>query len=231
VPQLATRLQGDVDRWGVSLITGLVRPPVGRKAGRYRSSVEWLEPGGGVAAAIDKVRAIPLLESSRSVPGEALLAASFGQATRWPKVEEAPAATALRGRFTVTPVLCYEVLFPRLVVHRRTPDSLAILNLADDSWVEGDTATRQLTTWAAFRAIEQRLTLIRVAHGGLSTVIDEFGRTLMTLPLDRFAHATVRVRSSPPPSAVEKAAIFAVPFLTALVVGWGLRLARPGGSA
>jgi apolipoprotein N-acyltransferase len=136
-------------------------------------------------------------------------------------VEEAAAlGSALPAKFSITPALCYEVLFPQIVAARRSPDSLAILNLADDSWVRGETATRQLADFAAFRAIEQRVTLIRVAHGGLSAVVDPFGRTLLELPLDQWAHARVSVRASPPPTGSEKAALIALPLSTGGGVWW-----------
>ncbi|MGH7338633.1 MAG: hypothetical protein ACREI7_13710 [Myxococcota bacterium] len=102
-----------------------------------------------------------------------MIARVIGEAALGPKVEEGPPPGPLRGPIAVTPVLCYEVLFPSIVASRRTPDSVAIVNLADDSWLPGDGASRLLVQLARFRAIEQRLPLVRVAHGGLSGVIDE----------------------------------------------------------
>lgn len=220
-PDLAGTLQRQVDQWGVPLITGLVRTPRGGATREYRSSVVWLEPQRGVIAALDKFRAIPLLESSHAHFGANLLAPLFGGAARWPKVEEAPTPGAsLAARFSITPALCYEVLFARIVAHRRSPESLAILNLADDSWVTGDAATRQLTEWAAFRAIEQRLPLIRVAHGGLSARIDPFGRIVDTLPLDTPAHLTVQLRPHAPPTLQEQLALIGLPLIMGLGVWW-----------
>jgi len=233
-PDLSRALQGHVDQWGVPLITGLVRPSTRRVPREYRSSVVWIEPGRGVVAAMDKFRAVPLLESSRAIDGASWLAPLFGRAARWPKVQEATApGTSLTASFSITPVLCYEVLFPKIVARRRSPESLAILSLADDSWVSGEMATRQLVDFAAFRAIEQRMTLIRVAHGGLSSVIDEFGRTQLELPPDQWAHATVAVRASLPPSLLEQATLIALPLSTGWGVWWMLALwtrKTPGGA-
>ena len=233
-PELSRALQAHVDQWGVPLITGLVRPAIGRVPREYRSSVVVLAPGRGVVAAVDKFRAVPLLESSRALGGASWLAPLFGRAARWPKVQEATAAgTSLTARFSLTPVLCYEVLFPQIVARRRSPESLAILNLADDSWVSGEMATRQLVDFAAFRAIEQRMTLIRVAHGGLSSVVDEFGRTQLELPPDRWAHATVAIRASVPPLLLEQAALIGLPLSTGWGVWWLLAVCArktPGGA-
>jgi apolipoprotein N-acyltransferase len=219
-PELLAQLEQWVDHLGVPVVTGLAMAPHAPEPDLYRGAVVWIEPGRGITARIDKVRAVPVLESSRKLPGESLLAPLFGEAAGWRKVEEAADAGPLRGGVTLTPVLCYEALFPRLVARRRSPDSVAIVNLADDGWVAGDAATRQLTAFASFRAIEQRLTLIRVAHGGLSVVVDPFGHQIEALPLDTYATTRVTVRAMPPPTLHEKIAIVALPAGTGLGVWW-----------
>ena len=219
-PELLEELQAWVDRLGVPVVTGLAMAARDENPDRYRGAVVWIQPGSGITARIDKVRAVPVLESGRKLLGESLLAPLFGEAAGWKKVEEAEDAGPLRGRLTVTPVLCYEALFPRLVAKRRAPDSVAIVNLADDGWVAGDTATHQLTAFATFRAIEERLTLIRVAHGGLSVAVDPFGERTLTLPLDTYAATRVEVQATPPPTLLEKFAIAALPAGTGLVVWW-----------
>ena len=222
-PDLARTLQEQVDGWGVPLITGLVRPGSRRAPREYRSSVVWIAPGRGAVAAMDKFRAVPVLESGRAFPAESWLTPWFGRAARWPKVQEASdPGGSLGAGFSLTPALCYEVLFPRVVAQRRSPESLAILSLADDSWVSGEMATRQLADFAAFRAIEQRMTLIRLAHGGLSEVVDPYGRAQLELPLDQWAHARVTVRASALPALREQAALIALPLATGFGVWWML---------
>jgi apolipoprotein N-acyltransferase len=226
-PELARALQEQVDGWGVPLVTGLVRPPLRRGPRQYRSAVVWIEPGEGIAAAVDKSLAVPVVESSHGFGG--LISALFGRAARWPKVEEnAAPGDALTERFSLSPALCYEVLFPQIVAARRSPESLAILNLADDSWVSGKRVSQQLADFAAFRAIEQRLMLIRLAHGGLSRVVDEFGRTRLELPPNQWAQARVSARATPPPTLFERAALIALPLSTGAGVWCALQL---GGTA
>ena len=55
-------------------------------------------------------------------------------------------------------------------------------------------------TFATFRAIEQRLRLIGVAHRGLSMVIDAYGQRERVLPLGEYPHARVGARPSPLPT-------------------------------
>jgi len=225
-PALASQLQGGVDLLGVPVITGAVRSARSGASDRYRNSVLWLSPGEGVRASIDKVLAVPALETALSGWGEPLAEWAFEGPSRLPQVEEAEFAGPLRADFVVTAILCYEALFPGLVSERTSKDSLAIVNLADDSWIPGDVADSQLLAASAFRAIEQRLTLIRVSHGGLSVVLDPFGIEVASLPPNQFAHMFVSVSKSPPPTLLEKVAILAIPVSVALVVWTSLKARR-----
>ena len=226
-PTLREQLDLSVDGWDVPVVTGLVRTTTGRESRRYRSSIVWWEPGAGEIASIDKVQAMPLVESSRNFPGRRLLAWLVGGAAGGPLADEAENAGPLTGTFTLTPALCFEVLFPRVVSARRSLDSVAIVNLADDSWVAGEVADAQLVAAAAFRAIEQRMTLVRVAHGGLSVVVDAYGRERMRLPVDVPAHALVHVVSTAPATVLERGSILALGVLPGVIVyligRWTLR--------
>jgi apolipoprotein N-acyltransferase len=221
-PELAAKLQGAVDGFGIPVVLGSVTTAAEGDAERYRNSVLWLAPGAGVIAEIDKTRAFPLLEASFSSDRAVLLARAFGGAARGKKVEEADQAGPLRAGFTLTAVLCYEALFPGIVAERRDPESVALVNLADDGWSTGAAATHQLMAFASFRAIEQRLPLVRVAHGGLSMAVDAFGEPLLRLPENTWAHGRVEVRASPPPGLGEKAGLLALPLATGAGVWWAL---------
>jgi len=228
--KLKRQLQAYVDEWNVPLITGLVRVSETKRNGDYRNSIVWWSPRIGLRDAIDKVRAMPLVESNRDFFGRSLLARMVGEAAKGPRVAESPDARPLEGDFTLSPALCFEVLFPRIVAERRNDKSVAIINLADDSWVPGEIADAQLVTAGAFRAIEQRLTLVRVSHGGLSVVIDPFGREIASLPVDQYAHRTIQVSAMQPASILERISILALPvaagFATWISVSWLLRRQR-----
>jgi apolipoprotein N-acyltransferase len=225
---LGRGLQRAVDEWGVPVVTGLVRSGAESSSNvYYRNSIVWWSPRFGPRTSIDKVRAIPWVEANRDGWIDAVGASFFGEAARGPRVEEAEAAGPLRGEFTLAPLLCFEVLFPRLAADRRSADSVAIVNLADDSWVVGEMVDAQLVAAAAFRAIEQRLTLVRVSHGGLSVVIDPFGRVVASLAPDRVASMQVEVRAAPRPSACEKWMIVLVPLVVGCAAARGAARGAP----
>jgi apolipoprotein N-acyltransferase len=215
--ELESDLHRVIEAWGVPLVTGLVRAPHDAAPGEYLSSSVWWSPRRGLIDAVDKSRAIPLVESSRGFPGRDVLAELVGTSKTGPRVSEATIARSLSGEFVVTPVLCFEILFPAEVADRRHAESVAILNLADDSWVGGETVDRQILAAAAFRAIEQRLTVIRVGHGGLSGVIDALGRAVATLPPDEYSHMAAQIAVGEPPSRFEKAAILLLPVMSGAV--------------
>jgi apolipoprotein N-acyltransferase len=221
-PELAAKLQATVDRFDVPVVLGTVRSADGFGVERYRNSVLWIAPRRGTLAAIDKTRAFPLLEAGPASKGASLVAQAFGGAGRGKKVEEAARAGPLRGGFTLTVVLCYEALFPGIAAERRVPESVALVNLADDGWSHGAAATHQLMAFASFRAIEERLPLVRVAHGGLSMALDPFGQTLLRLPEDTWTYGRVEVRGGAPPGLAEKAGLLALPLVTGLGVWWAL---------
>ena len=211
-------IQRWVNRWETSLITGMVRSPRGSAKDLYRSSVLWIEPRRGLLDSIDKERAMPVVESSRSILPASTASFLFGQAASWPKVEEARNVGTLKGNFEIVPALCFEILFPSLIERRRSAQSTLIVNLSDETWGSGKALSRELVEIATFRAIEQRLTLVRVAHGGVSTVVNPFGEQILELPVNEYAHAVVSVANSAPPQLGERIAIAALPIVTGVTV-------------
>lgn len=77
-PELSALLEASVDRLGVPVILGAVRAARAPQAHLYRSSVLWLVPGRGIAAALDKTRAVPLVEAQAHAGIPSLLARAFG---------------------------------------------------------------------------------------------------------------------------------------------------------
>jgi apolipoprotein N-acyltransferase len=80
--------------------------------------------------------------------------------------------------------ICYEIIFPGFT-SRSQPQSGRppnwILNLSNDSWYGNSTGPRQHINQARYRAIEQGLPVVRATSGGVSGVIDPYGRQLNQL--------------------------------------------------
>ena len=202
----------------ISLIAGLVeRAPFG-VPNAYRSSVLWFSPGESAVSRTHKSIAVPIVESNHTPFWARGLLHSLGSIASWPRVVTAELVTKpLAGAFEVAPLLCYEALFPAVVAARRGPETVAIINLADDGWIGLAAASSLMAKLARLRAIEQRLPLIRLSQGGNSFSFDEFGTQQQTSPPGEFAAFSVRVDRTRPPSLLERGAIFAATLAPGLV--------------
>lgn len=115
----------------------------------------------------------------------------------------------------VLPLICYEAIFPSAV--RRAPARPDwMLQATNDAWFGGFAGPRQHLALARIRAIEQGLSLVRVANTGISAVIDARGRIVASLPLNTAGIVDARV---PPAAAPTPFARWGNgPFLAAMAV-------------
>jgi apolipoprotein N-acyltransferase len=93
-----------------------------------------------------------------------------------------PASLDLPGLPPVSPLICYEVIFPAAVKDPgQRPDWL--LNLTNDAWYGISAGPHQHFAIARVRAVEEGLPLVRAANTGISGVVDAYGRIVGQLAL------------------------------------------------
>ncbi|MDO8606953.1 MAG: apolipoprotein N-acyltransferase [Phaeospirillum sp.] len=136
-----------------------------------------------------------------------------------------PRTLDLPGLPPVSPLICYEAIFPNAVIqpdHERPQWLLAVTN---DGWFGQSAGPHQHLAAARMRAIEEGLPLARAANTGISAMIDPFGRELARIPLgDKgFADAPLPKAITPPPFGRFGNVPALLLLLACLGVGLGLR--------
>lgn len=202
---------------GSSLILGIARAPSSHPHSTHWNAVAAYRSDGTRLGFFHKHTGVPVIESESRNFLEAWAASALGPPANGAKIRESPELAPLEGSAGSIVTLCYEILLPHVVEARRPPDASVILNLADDSWVDSEIATRQLTALTRFRAIEQRLPLVRIAHGGLSASFGPFGEPLAKLPLDRFGSIQIDVSPVRQPGPWSGSGLVALPVGSSLL--------------
>ncbi|MBI3506201.1 MAG: apolipoprotein N-acyltransferase [Proteobacteria bacterium] len=147
---------------------------------RVWNSLHALDGDGTILATFDKFHLVPfgeyvplraILPIDRVVPGGMDFSAGPG-----------PQLLAIRGLPLASPLICYEVIFPGEVVPASGRPKM-LLNLTNDSWFGQSAGPYQHFAAARLRAVEEGLPLVRSAGGGISGVIDAYGRTRAVIGL------------------------------------------------
>jgi apolipoprotein N-acyltransferase len=127
-----------------------------------------------------------------------------------------PQTLVLPGLPAVSPIVCYEAIFPGSVVD---PDARPdwILNVTNDAWYGKSSGPYQHFAIARTRAVEEGLPLVRVANNGISGVIDPFGRVVARTGLDDITYADVALPAAASPTLYAVSGDWS--FLAMLVLG------------
>ena len=114
----------------------------------------------------------------------------FGQANF--NFGNAPAYFSIN-EFVYSPLICFEIAFPKLTVKIMEQPTDFIINITNDAWFGRSAGTYQHAVLTKFRAVEIRRTIYRAANTGYSMVVNPLGeilkktelyeRTTLTYPL------------------------------------------------
>jgi apolipoprotein N-acyltransferase len=111
------------------------------------------------------------------------------------RVETPPPASgeteSLRAKYradpeaVLSPLICFEDTVSALARRAVMAGATVLVNQSNDAWFDGSSEGRQHHAQAVFRAIENRVPVVRCANAGVSAVIDATGRS--SDPSDFFA--------------------------------------------
>ena len=134
-----------------------------------------------------------------------------------------------QGRFAV--LICFEGIFPDLVRHFVRHGAQFLVNITNDAWFGYSPASYQHLSMVVFRAVENRLPIVRAANTGISAVIDSTGR--LSQQTDLFVRTWIKARITPAGGATtfytRWGDLFAYGciLVTAVSLGWGMVGLRP----
>lgn len=83
----------------------------------------------------------------------------------------------------IGPLICYEDILPALSRQAVQQGASVLINLTNNAWFGQTYAPYLHRLLAAFRAIENRVYLVRATNTGLTSIIDPFGREQTPLPM------------------------------------------------
>lgn len=182
-PALSVILSGLARETGTHLLVGsAARPKLGpaeAARGRYFNSAVLLSPRGGLVGQYNKMHLLPF--------GEYL---PYKDVLPWPArlVRQTPEFVA-GTEYTVLSLdgvpfgvaICWENIFPGIVRGLVRGGARFVVNLTNEAWFGPSAAPYQFLAMAVFRAVENRVAVVRAANTGISAFVDPYGRILRTV--------------------------------------------------
>jgi apolipoprotein N-acyltransferase len=171
---------------GQTVITGSERISETPGGAAFYNSLYLFGAFGALPQVYDKFHLVPFGEY---VPFASLLGRiGITKLTNGPSGFSAgdhPHLLAVPGAPSISPLICYEVIFPGEVTEIGAPRPGWFVNVTDDSWFGPWAGPRQHLLIARVRAIEEGLPIARAANTGISAMIDPLGRISARLGLNR----------------------------------------------
>jgi apolipoprotein N-acyltransferase len=202
---------------GMALVGSDRTEPPPERPTHYWNSMVAVDHEGRILGSYDKAHLVPfgeyvplreILPINKVTPGTVDFSAGPG-----------PRTLHLPGLPPVSPLICYEAIFPHAVAD--TADRPRwLLNLTNDGWYGITSGPFQHFSIARTRAVEEGMPLVRAANNGVSGLVDPYGRVVRRLGLDAIGYLDVSLPQSLAPTLYER--LGDLPFLIALPLLLGL---------
>ncbi|WP_306533231.1 apolipoprotein N-acyltransferase [Geobacter sp.] len=159
---------------------------------KYLNSAFLLSPWGDVIGRSDKIHLVPFGEyvpMAKLLPFVNKLVAGIGDFS--PGAQIAALDTG-KGRIGI--LVCFEGIFPELSRAYVQAGSRLLVNITNDAWFGRSSAPYQHLSMTVFRAVENRVPLVRAANTGITSIIDSKGHIRGMTPLFQEAVLNGEVR-------------------------------------
>ncbi len=154
---------------------------------KYRNSAYLLAPAGNLVGRSDKIHLVPFGEYvplAKMLPFVHKLVAGIGDFS--PGTEFLPLSIA---KTQIGVLVCFEGIFPEISRRYVMAGSRLLVNITNDAWYGNSSAPYQHLSMTVFRAVENRVPLVRAANTGISCVINSKGKVRDRTPI--FQEASV----------------------------------------
>jgi apolipoprotein N-acyltransferase len=158
---------------GSVLITGAIRADFRAPRPTFYNSLLIYDQTGQTIQSYDKHHLVPFGEY---MPFQDII--PFGPLAKFEGLQSGPKPEplALQNSISITPLICYEVIFPGEVRRISTTSAPILVNITNDSWYGNSAGPYQHLAQARARAIENGQSMIRVAGTGVSATINPWGQ-------------------------------------------------------
>jgi apolipoprotein N-acyltransferase len=140
---------------------------------RYLNSAFLLAPDGEILGRSDKMHLVPFGEYvplARLLPFVSKMVVGIGD------FSPGSAPTPLDiGKGKIGVLVCFEGIFPELSRAYVREGSRLLVNITNDAWFGRSSAPYQHLSMTVFRAVENRVPLVRAANTGITAIIDSRG--------------------------------------------------------
>ena len=187
-PRYRDALLGFVNRYNLRLITGGPHYIDGDGGERlYFNAAYFITAEGGIEGIYHKIHLLPFSEYRPGIVKRI-----------FPKKGEGPKAFTPGEEFTIheidgTPfatLICFEMIYPHFVRKFVDRGARFLVNISNDSWFGRTSAPNQHLSLVVFRAVENRVPVVRATSTGISAFVDPVGRLYEETAL--FEEATIQ---------------------------------------
>lgn len=191
---------------------------------KFFNSAYLVSPNGAILGRSDKLHLVPFGEYvpfAKLLPFVNKLVVGVGDFS--PGTAVTPLET---GKERIGVLVCFEGIFPELSRRYVRSGARILVNITNDAWYGRSSAPYQHLSMAVFRAVENRVPVLRAANTGITAIIDQHGRITEKTGLFEEAFLNGEVRSGMPGTLYTRFGDVFAGFclaVTVLVLAAGLR--------
>ena len=172
LPQAKAAIRKLLGRYpnGSSLITGMLR--YDRESSTYANAMVEIDANANIVNSYSKHHLVPFGEY---IPFQEYIPLKPVAAFQGFKKGEGVKDLKTVSGQSITPLICYEILFAGKITSFDAKNSDMIINVTNDAWYGNSAGPYQHLTKTVYRAVETGLPVVRAANTGISAIISANG--------------------------------------------------------